>query len=153
MYKRQQILTAFVMLSLTFCKSAYQVAKPVNKPTDIHIYEVNLEKLINRIGDYHGKTVQTSGLFFSGFETSELRPAAAVLDSNTQQFNFRIKSLPGIWVIPDLNRLNYDSLEKFISNKNRMVLITLQGTIDSSKTGHMGCCAGAIVNARVLIKD
>lgn len=150
---RFNIIVLLIANSQTFCNNTRQTLKAKTVPLDNIIYEVNLTRLIDSVGFYHGKTVQTSGLYFLGFESSVIVPAAPMFDSNTNQFTFKIKSNPGLWVEPKLNMSIAELPEKFISTKYQKVLITIQGVIDSSNKGHMWGSAGAILVARFIEKN
>jgi hypothetical protein len=130
------------------CKSS----KIVFATVEDNVVELNPEYLIDNISKYHGKTVQTKGIFSNRFEECSLTPATPFFDSATQQFYAQPKYWPGIWVELNGRFMPFDSVNKY-TFKTTCRLSVIQGKIDTSNTGHMGsyyliaCEAGIIQNS------
>jgi hypothetical protein len=131
---------------MTSCNSTKYV--PARFDDNIHV--VNIENLIANIGKYHGKTVQTRGLFIYGFETSVIFPALAVSEAGI--FSFRIKSMPGVWLEPDFRFIPMDSVENYEFKKSGR-LTTVQGIVDTTQPGHLGEYVGTITQARFVSSE
>jgi hypothetical protein len=137
-------LSGLVLFELG-CKSTSVAV--VESPVSIH--EVNLEDLIQNIGNYHGKTIQTRGWFSVGFEESALYLGKVVVLQDSS-FKFERDSFSGVWIEPDMHFVPVDSIESFTHKKSGR-LTTIQGIIDTTRTGHMGLYAGTIMKARFVL--
>lgn len=114
------------------------------------IYVVNIYSLADNIKRYHGLTVQTTGYFNYQFEDCSLSKPSIILKNNV--FTFGIKDFQSLWVEFDSSPSTLERVENLryrISGK----LTTLQGIIDTTKTGHLGFYIAALVQAKIVDRN
>ena len=143
----------FIYISLTLptlCFINCSTPQFTQASQEDNIHKVDLETLIVNVKKYHGLTVQTKGLFESSFEVSSI--FSATPEYRDGKFVYKIKSWPGIWIELDLRHTPPDSIDKFCYHKSSL-LATVQGTIDTTRTGHMGQYVATITNARFLVDN
>ena len=140
----------FIVVFSTLCFASCGSPRILQATKEDSIHDVNIETLILNIKKYHGLTIQTKGVYERAFEVSGIFPAAPeVIDG---KINYKVKSIPGIWIEFDLRYTPPDSIEKFRYKKSN-ILLTVQGTIDTTDTGHLGQYTATIKNARILVRD
>jgi hypothetical protein len=142
-------MQALLSFGLFMCLIGCKTKRLTSTEFPNSICEVNLEELVEKIGSYHGMTIQTTGLFSVGFEESSLSPAKIVL-SQDNNFKFEIKSIPGIWIDPDIQFVPFDSIHIY-THKTTGRLTTIQGIVDTTRTGHMQWYVGTITKARFVV--
>jgi len=140
------ILTILVTTSVA-CKTInHNTTNPVSVNDDI-IHLVNIYTLTDNIKKYHGLTVQTTGYFNLQFEDCSLSRPSIVFENN--KFTFSIKDFQSLWVDFDYNPTTFKRIET-LSYRTSGRLTTLQGIIDTTKTGHMGFYIATLAHAKII---
>jgi hypothetical protein len=148
-----KLLLNGLLVVLTVATQNCSQPRPIKASIVDPIKRVHIETLVRNIKKYHGQTIQTRGLFECGFEMSAIFPAKPIYDNG--KFTYAVKVLvdvhswPGIWVNFDSRYISGQVIEHY-SFRHSQRLITIQGTIDTTQTGHMGMYLAGITNGRIV---
>ena len=117
----------FYLIIAVSCRTTVPlVSSKFQLDTSISPTKIPMEKLIFEFKKYHGKYIETTGLFYSGFEMFAIFP-----DPQTSMISqgFWLKTGPGIDIKKDVNGKK----------------ITVRGILDTTYHGHMESYLDSIV--------
>jgi hypothetical protein len=119
-------------LTLLFACTHPQSYRAIECPVASAYEKVNLHDLTDNISAYHGKFVEVTGKYESGFEYSRLRQSGLFLNHNKKAM---------LWISFNCKLLSSDGKAP---NRFDDGVITIRGKVDTAFKGHLSQYAASI---------